>query len=39
MVGKTIGRAIEEHQLPVYVERFGSTKDDIFVTASSLSYG
>lgn len=36
MVGKTIGRGIEEGQLPVYVERFGSTKDEIFVTASAL---
>ena len=36
MVGKTIGRAIEQNQLPVYVERFGSTRDEIFVTASSL---
>jgi glutamate synthase domain-containing protein 2 len=36
MVGKTIGRAIEENQLPVYIERFGNTKDEIFVTASSL---
>ena len=36
MVGKTIGRAIEESQLPVYVERFGSTKEEIFVTATSL---
>jgi glutamate synthase domain-containing protein 2 len=36
MVGKTIGRAIEENQLPVYVERFGSTKDEIFVTATHL---
>ena len=36
MVGKTIGRTIEEGQLPVYVERFGSTKDEIFVTASAL---
>jgi len=36
MVGKTIGRAIEEGQLPVYVERFGSRPEDIFVTASSL---
>ena len=37
MVGKTIGRAIEDNQLPVYIERFGNTKDEIFVTASSLS--
>ena len=36
MVGKTIGQAIEEQQLPVYVERFGSSKDDIFVTSSML---
>ena len=36
MVGKTIGRAIEAGQLPVYVERFGDSKDEIFVTASSL---
>ncbi len=36
MVGKTIGRAIDAHQLPVYVERFGSTTDEIFVTASGL---
>ncbi|UCG53335.1 MAG: FMN-binding glutamate synthase family protein [Candidatus Latescibacterota bacterium] len=36
MVGKTIGRTIEEHEIPVYVERFGSTKDEIFVTAPEL---
>ncbi len=36
MVGKTIGRAIEENKIPVYVERFGNTMDDIFVTASEL---
>ena len=36
MVGKTIGRTIDEHQVPVYIERFGSTKDEIFVTATSL---
>lgn len=36
MVGKTIGNAIEINQLPVYVERFGNTKDEIFVTARSL---
>jgi glutamate synthase domain-containing protein 2 len=38
MVGKTIGRAIEENQLPVYVERFGTTKDEIFVTATELRH-
>lgn len=36
MVGKTIGRAIAEGQLPVYVERFGNNIDEIFVTASHL---
>jgi len=36
MVGKTIGRTIEEGQVPVYIERFGHTKDEIFVTASDL---
>jgi len=36
MVGKTIGRTIEENQIPVYIERFGHTKDEIFVTANAL---
>jgi glutamate synthase domain-containing protein 2 len=36
MVGKTIGRAIEENQIPVYIERFGHSKDEIFITASRL---
>jgi glutamate synthase domain-containing protein 2 len=36
MVGKTIGRTIKDGQLPVYVERFGTTKDEIFVTAPDL---
>jgi glutamate synthase domain-containing protein 2 len=36
MVGKTIGRTIDENQIPVYVERFGRTKDEIFVTANAL---
>ncbi len=38
MVGKTIGRAIEENQLPVYVERFGTSRDEIFVTATHLRH-
>ena len=38
MVGKTIGRAIDDGQLPVYVERFGRTKEEIFVTAASLRH-
>jgi len=36
MVGKTIGRTIEENQVPVYIERFGTSKDEIFVTAGAL---
>jgi glutamate synthase domain-containing protein 2 len=36
MVGKTIGRAIDNQLIPVYIERFGHSKDEIFVTASSL---
>ena len=36
MVGKTIGLSIEAQQVPVYIERFGSSKEEIFVTASSL---
>ena len=36
MVGKTIGKTIENQELPVYVERFGNTKDEIFVTSGDL---
>ena len=36
MVGKTIGRTIDENQVPVYIERFGNTKDEIFVTSGVL---
>jgi Conserved region in glutamate synthase len=36
MVGKTIGRAIDAGRMPVYVERFGHSVDDVFVTAHSL---
>ncbi|MBL7154496.1 MAG: FMN-binding glutamate synthase family protein [Phycisphaerae bacterium] len=36
MVGKTIGRTIDENQIPVYIERFGNSKDEIFVTATAL---
>ncbi len=36
MVGKTIGKTIDEQQIPIYIERFGNSKDEIFVTASSL---
>jgi len=36
MVGKTIGKRISEDQIPVYVERFGNTSEEIFVTAPEL---
>ncbi|NIO48103.1 MAG: FMN-binding glutamate synthase family protein [Candidatus Aminicenantes bacterium] len=36
MVGKTIGKTIEEGLIPVYVERFGSSAEEIFVTAPEL---
>ena len=36
MVGKTIGKRIDEDQIPVYVERFGSSREEIFVTATKL---
>ena len=38
MVGKTIGRAIDAHEIPVYVARFGYSIDEIFVTASALRH-
>ncbi|MFH1229887.1 MAG: FMN-binding glutamate synthase family protein [Planctomycetota bacterium] len=38
MVGKTIGLAIESGNVPVYVERFGTSKEEIFVTASALKH-
>jgi len=36
MVGKTIGNAIKGYDLPVYVERFGKSIDEIFVTSAHL---
>ena len=36
MVGKTIGKRITEGQIPVYVERFGNSAEEIFVTAPKL---
>jgi glutamate synthase domain-containing protein 2 len=38
MVGKTIGKRIREGQIPVYVERFGSSAEEIFVTAPELKH-
>ena len=36
MVGKNIGKLITENSLPIYVERFGTTATEIFVTAPEL---
>ena len=36
MVGKTLGKTIDSHDVPVYVERFGTTRDEVFVTAAEL---
>jgi len=36
MVGKNIGLAIEEGDLPVYISRFGRKKEEIFETAPEL---
>jgi glutamate synthase domain-containing protein 2 len=36
MVGKTIGKKINEGMVPVYIERFGDTPEEIFVTAPDL---
>ncbi|MCP4632932.1 MAG: FMN-binding glutamate synthase family protein [candidate division Zixibacteria bacterium] len=36
MVGKTIGNTIKANQVPVYVERFGNSIDEIFVTSGDL---
>jgi glutamate synthase domain-containing protein 2 len=36
MVGKTLGRKIEEGDIPVYVVRFGETVEEVFVTAPEL---
>jgi len=36
MVGKTIGHRIEENALPIYIERFGTTVSEVFVTAPEL---
>ena len=36
MVGKTIGGKIEKGEMPVYVARFGNTKEEIFITTPEL---
>jgi glutamate synthase domain-containing protein 2 len=36
MVGKTIGKRLKDGEVPVYIQRFGSTAEEIFVTAPEL---
>jgi len=36
MVGKTVGSKIMEGNLPVYIERFGTTMDEVFITGFHL---
>jgi hypothetical protein len=41
MVGKTIGKRIREKDLPVYIERYGSSMDEVFYAGVHLrdTYG
>ncbi len=41
MVGKTIGSRVMDGDLPVYIKRFGSTMDEVFITGVHLrdTYG
>jgi len=36
MVGKTIGKCMSEGKVPVYIERFGTTPEEVFVTGAAL---
>lgn len=36
MVGKTIGKSMRNNDVPVYIERFGTTPEEVFVTAADL---
>jgi len=36
MVGKTIGKRMVEKQVPVYIERFGTSPEEVFITAPEL---
>jgi len=36
MVGKTIGKRMAEKQVPVYIERFGTSPEEVFITAPEL---
>jgi len=36
MVGKTIGKRMAEGKVPVYIERFGTTPEEVFITSTAL---
>ena len=36
MVAKTIGKSIDAQDLPIYIQRFGMSVDEVFVTAPEL---
>jgi hypothetical protein len=36
MVGKTIGKRIDENNLPANIARYGTHRDEVFVTAPEL---
>jgi glutamate synthase domain-containing protein 2 len=36
MVGKTLGDALNSGQVPVYLQRFGKTREAVFITAEAL---
>jgi len=36
MVAKTIGKALESGQIPVFIRRFGTTRESVFITAEEL---
>jgi hypothetical protein len=38
MVGKTIGKKLDSGEMPVYVGRFGRTKEEIFITTPELKH-
>jgi glutamate synthase domain-containing protein 2 len=38
MVGKTIGNKIDNNDMPIYVNRFGRTKEEVFITSPELQH-
>jgi glutamate synthase domain-containing protein 2 len=38
MVAKTIGKSIEARNVPIYIQRFGLSVDEVFVTAPELRH-